>query len=60
MKRKFVSIKDVPSAMGYCTWDEMDRFCADLWENMGFCRDGVTKWYHFTNTSGEACYTLKR
>ena len=29
-------------------------------ENMGFCRDGVTRWYHLTDLNGEAVYTLKR
>lgn len=29
-------------------------------DNMGFCKDGVTRWYHFTAADGTACYTLKR
>ena len=29
-------------------------------ENMGFCRDGVTRWYHFTSVDGKPAYTLKR
>ena len=33
--------------------------CYDI-ENMGFCKDGVTRWYHFTDINGNPCYTLKR
>ena len=28
-------------------------------ENMGFCKDDVTRWYHFTNNKGEACIYIK-
>lgn len=28
-------------------------------ENMGFCRDGVTRWYHFTNADGQPAVYLK-
>ena len=59
MSRRYVPITEVPKAMGYENWSELNRFCADLWENMGFCKDGVTRWYHFTADNGEACYTLK-
>ena len=59
MKRRYVSLKDVPAAMGYESWNELNRFCADLWENMGFCKDKTTRWYHFTDENGTPCYTLK-
>ena len=29
-------------------------------ENMGFCKDGVTRWYHFTNANGEPAVYYKR
>ena len=29
-------------------------------ENMGFCKDGKTRWYHFTSLDGVPAYTLKR
>ena len=29
-------------------------------ENMGFCRDGVTRWYHFTNDDGQPAVYYKR
>lgn len=32
--------------------------CYDV-ENMGFCKDGVTKWYQFRDINGVPCYTLK-
>lgn len=28
-------------------------------ENMGFCKDGVTRWYHFTNESGKPAVYYK-
>ena len=28
-------------------------------ENMGFCKDGKTRWYHFTSLDGVPAYTLK-
>ena len=28
-------------------------------ENMGFCKDGVTRWYHFTNEDGEPAVYYK-
>lgn len=59
MKRKYVAFRDVPKAMGYRNWDELNAFCCDLWEDMNFCKDGETRWYHFTDENGEACYTLK-
>ena len=32
--------------------------CYDV-ENMGFCKDGKTRWYHFTSLDGVPAYTLK-
>lgn len=29
-------------------------------ENMGWCKDEVTRWYHFTSVDGMSAYTLKR
>lgn len=28
-------------------------------ENMGVCKDGVTRWYHFTNENGEPAVYYK-
>lgn len=40
---------------------EEDGICAcyDV-ENCGWCKDNVTRWYHFTSVNGEPAYTLKR
>ena len=29
------------------------------YDNMGWCRDGVTRWYWFEAEDGTPCYTLK-
>ena len=29
-------------------------------EDMGFCKDGVTRWYHFTNEDGQPAVYYKR
>lgn len=29
-------------------------------ENMGYCKDGVTRWYHFTNEAGQPAVYYKR
>ena len=28
-------------------------------ENMGFCKDGTTRWYHFTNEDGKPAVYYK-
>ena len=28
-------------------------------ENMGWCKDGVTRWYHFTNGAGQPAVYFK-
>lgn len=63
MKRQYIPLqkaleearKDNPRLLpsdGICA-------CYDV-ENMGFCRDGVTRWYHFTSVDGLPVFTLKR
>lgn len=40
---------------------ENDGICACYEiENMGFCKDGTTRWYHFTDVNGIPSFTLKR
>lgn len=67
MKRKYIPIhealkqgREFAAAYGN---DDMENcgMCAlyDI-EDMGFCKDGVTKWYWFTSIDGEPAYTLKR
>ena len=33
--------------------------CYDI-ENMGYCKDGKSRWYHFTSIDGTPVYTIKR
>ena len=51
MKRRFVS------------FSEAAKIAEDWWQveydNMGFCKDGVTRWYYFDAEDGTPCYTLK-
>lgn len=46
MKRRKVTIEEVREVAG--EFDKLLGICAlvDV-ENMGFCADGVTRWYHF-------------
>lgn len=64
MNRKYVPYHLAGRVAGYEQFDaEMlgvltPTQCID-WENMGWCKDGVTRWYHFTAEDGTPCYTLK-
>lgn len=59
MKRKYIPIREAlrqAREAGY----PGDGICAAYEvENMGFCKDGVTRWYHFTSVDGEPVFTLK-
>jgi len=60
MKRKFVPIwkaAEVAEAINPET-GEYDWSFVSL-EDMGFCKDGVTRWYWFDAADGTPCYTLK-
>ena len=61
MKRIFIplwkALKDAREMYGYPD-DWGIRACYDV-ENMGFCKDGETRWYHFTSIDGVPAYTLK-
>ena len=69
MTRKYMTIEQIRQEAienGIeCTLEEDEKvedlgICAlvDV-ENMGFCEDDVTRWYHFTNNKGEACIYIK-
>ena len=62
MKRVFipigVALKQARDAYGYPK-DYGICACYDV-ENMGWCKDEVTRWYHFTSVDGKPAYTLKR
>ena len=62
MKRKYIPIGEAlrqareefgyPKEYGICA-------CYDI-ENMGFLKDGVSRWYQFTDVNGNPAYTIKR
>lgn len=39
--------------------DEMGIMALVDVEDMGWCRDGVTRWYHFTNEDGQPAVYYK-
>lgn len=47
----FESMGENVDSMGICALVDV--------ENMGFCKDGVTRWYHFDNEDGEPCVYYK-
>lgn len=56
MKRQYLplykALKEARESYGLCA-------CYEI-ENMWFCKDGVTRWYHFTSVNGIPTYTLKK
>lgn len=62
MKRVYIplwkALKEAREAYGYSEEDGI-MACYDV-ENCGFCKDGVTRWYHFHTVDGVPAYTLKR
>lgn len=64
--RKVMTLKQIRAECqedSYLTEEEIRTagICAlvDV-ENMGFCKDGETKWYFFTNRDGEECVYFKQ
>ena len=47
----FESLGENVDTLGICALVEV--------ENMGFCKDGVTRWYAFINENGEECIYFK-
>lgn len=47
----FESMGENVNTMGICSLVDV--------ENMGFCKDGVTRWYHFDNVDGDPCVYYK-
>ena len=62
MKRRVMSINEIRKESIYfqMTRDLSAGICAlvDV-ENMGFCKDGVTRWYHFTDEEGNPAVYYK-
>lgn len=61
MKRQYIPIqKALEEAIEIYGYDSTDGICVCYEiENMGFCKDGITRWYHFTSVDGVKAYTLK-
>lgn len=62
MKRQFIplhkALKDAREENPMLSKDVGIMACYDV-ENMGWCKDNVTRWYHFTSVDGKPAYTLK-
>lgn len=64
MKRKIMTLAQIrDDVREYQPWiEDVDELgiCAlvDV-EDMGFCKDDITRWYHFTNANGEPCVYYK-
>lgn len=62
MKRRVMKLDEIRSESNYFqeTHDMFAGICAlvDI-ENMGFCKDGVTRWYTFTDENGNPAIYFK-
>lgn len=62
-RRRVMSIEEIREESSYyrVTRDDSVGIMALVEvENMGFCKDGVTRWYTFTNEDGERAIYFKR
>ena len=61
-RRRVMKIDEIRAESTYfqMTHDYTVGICAlvDV-ENMGFCKDGVTRWYHFTDACGRPAVYFK-
>lgn len=59
--RKYVPIQKAAEVAGAYDF-ETNSFSWSLVEieNMGWCKDGCTRWYWFLSEDGVPCYTLRR
>lgn len=62
MARRKMTIDEIREESSYFaqTGDMSAGVCAlvDV-ENMGFCKDGITRWYHFTDSDGNPAVYYK-
>ena len=62
MARRRMTIDEIREESTYFleTHDMTAGICAlvDV-ENMGFCKDGTTRWYHFTDENGDTAVYYK-
>ena len=62
MRRRKMTIDEIRAESTYFfeTHDTTAGICALVEvENMGFCKDGVTRWYHFTDEDGNPAVYYK-
>lgn len=63
MKRVYIplqrALKEAMENNPYLTTYDGICACYDI-ENMGYCKDGKSRWYHFTSIDGIPAYTVKR
>lgn len=64
MKRRVVSLQEVRKAVAEFDPELANDMAAGICalvsvSNMGFCKDGKTRWYHF-NLGDEPCVFFKR
>lgn len=61
-KRRIMKLDEIRKISAYfqSTHDMRAGVCAlvDV-ENMGFCKDGVTRWYHFNDENGNPAIYFK-
>lgn len=61
-KRRIMKLDEIRKISAYFqnTYNMSAGICAlvDV-ENMGFCKDGVTRWYHFTDENGNPAIYFK-
>ena len=58
-KRRIMKLDEI-SAYFQNTYNMSAGICALVnVENMGFCKDGVTRWYHFTDENGNPAIYFK-
>ena len=62
MKRRKMTLEEIREESSYFaeTNDMYAGICALVEvENMGFCKHGVTRWYHFTDINGNPAVYYK-
>jgi len=63
MKRRVMTIDEIRAESVYFAMTE--DYSAGIMalvdvENMGYCNDGTTRWYHFTDVNGNPAVYYKR
>lgn len=59
MKRKRMTIDQIRAESYLPDANKLGILALVDVENMGFCKDNTTRWYHFTNSNGEKCVYYK-